>query len=234
MDVVLACVAQAERTGLVLRDLRVVREVMWGAHLRAVRAAWAEDETRKALAQAEAVVLQLESPNHVGKIRLGAQDPRVRPEIIGVLLELAAARAANHTGRKDVEGKVEQYAARLMATWQHASFEDFGRQDEAQTEVATEAETGAEMEAETKASTTGRNWVVANYELQIWAPVFKGMRLASLVLNPKTELAGQLESRLSSLETYLRQAADVVEESVTESKSRRGLDWWRALQSSYV
>ncbi|KAI9725082.1 MAG: hypothetical protein M1812_000358 [Candelaria pacifica] len=119
-DVVMNCIRMFGKTDFVLKDQAVVREVMLGAHMRAQQGSWEELPTRKALAQAEKVVELLENPAHSGGYKVEKHDPRAQPDIIGVVLELAAVRASSHLGGKDEDGKVLTYAERLWATWGNA------------------------------------------------------------------------------------------------------------------
>lgn len=225
MDVLLACVRQARHTGFTLTHVRVVRELVWGAHLRAVRSGWEAEETAKALGQAEAVMVGLEDPALVegeGEKKAGKKTKKVvvvngeeeggsegRPEILGVLLELAAAtRAKGLVGEgegKDEDGKVAFYATRLEAAWKKAVFLKWGGDD---------AQGGNKKE--------GKYWIVANYELMKWAPVWNGIKLALKVLPPGTNVANALKGRLAHVRRYLDRARAVVEKGAVEAESRRG------------
>lgn len=119
-DVVMDCIRRVGKTNYVLKNRDVVREVMLGAHLRAQQAGWEEVPTEKALAQAEQVVELLEDPAHSGGSKVGKMDPRAQPDIIGIVLELAAVRASRHLSGKDEDGKALAYAERLIATWENA------------------------------------------------------------------------------------------------------------------
>ncbi|KAI9707622.1 MAG: hypothetical protein M1836_000583 [Candelina mexicana] len=121
-DVVMDCIRRVGKTNFVLKDQNVVREVVLGAHLRAQQGNWEELPTRKALAQAEQTVELLEDPAHSGGYKVREEDPRAQPDIIGIVLELAAVRASRHLSEKDEDGKVSMYAERLTATWGNADF----------------------------------------------------------------------------------------------------------------
>ncbi|KAI9789506.1 MAG: hypothetical protein M1835_001628 [Candelina submexicana] len=121
-DVVMDCIRRVGKTNFVLKDQNVVREVVLGAHLRAQQGNWEELSTRKALAQAEQTVELLEDPAHSGGHKVREEDPRAQPDIIGIVLDLAAIRASRHLFGKDEDGKVLMYAERLMATWGNADF----------------------------------------------------------------------------------------------------------------
>ncbi|KAI9832091.1 MAG: hypothetical protein M1826_002420 [Phylliscum demangeonii] len=119
--VVLECAKRGAATGLTLADVPLAREVMWGAHTRGQRRAWADpDECRKALVHAESIMRLLEAEEHSGWKELGAPDPRLQPDLVGVLLETAAIYVFCHCDGRDADHKVRDYAERLMAVWPHA------------------------------------------------------------------------------------------------------------------
>ncbi|KAI9847907.1 MAG: hypothetical protein M1837_001424 [Sclerophora amabilis] len=118
-DVVLNCARKVEKTGMALKNVTLVCEVLWGIRAKAIRADWDEETTAKALKQAEQVIDMLEDVDHCGGARRNVGDPRLQPEIIGALLELATARAVKHQGGQDLDGRVRTYTDRLMARWEN-------------------------------------------------------------------------------------------------------------------
>ena len=59
--------------------------------------------------------MQLEDTEHgTGKF-VHSGDPRRRPEVLSVFLELAAVYAYKYQGAKDLDGKVKAYAERLLS-----------------------------------------------------------------------------------------------------------------------
>ncbi|KAI9793428.1 MAG: hypothetical protein M1816_000321 [Peltula sp. TS41687] len=222
--VVVECVKQVARTGLCLTEVRVVREVMWGAHLRGHQheRGW-EDEriTGKALAHAENVERLMEGPLHAGGLEEGMEmvDPRTQPDVVGVLLETAAIKALKHQDGLDGDRKVARYAERLMGCWRNA--DAVGSPEDA-VASAEDAVRGKER----------RVWAAANYELQRWAPVWKGMEIAARIVDPKTEVAEWLKSTLPGVENVLKKNCEVVESSLGRKTGvkRRGLDWYHGLR----
>ncbi len=115
LGAVIQCLQQVEHTGLTLKDEAVLSHVMWALHDLAQRDAWSAEATEKAMKWASLVGLLLETEEHGGGKTRRAGDSRQRPEVIGVVLELAAVRAYKHQGGKDIDGKVKMYTERLLA-----------------------------------------------------------------------------------------------------------------------
>ena len=114
MGSIVLCLQQANHTGMRLDVEEVLEGVVWGLHVTAQRDGWSEESTLKALKAANQVALLLESEEHGGGRHLRQNDPRQRPEVLGVFLELAAVHAYRYLDAKDVDGKVKTYAARLL------------------------------------------------------------------------------------------------------------------------
>lgn len=115
--VILDCARRGEKTGFDLSDYELVRQVLWFFHSKAAVAEFDQDETKKALAWSEQIFELMQLPENCGKGIKGDQlDPRTQPLTVGVLLELAAVKAAKFQDGKDVDGKVEKYAKQLLAT----------------------------------------------------------------------------------------------------------------------
>ena len=116
-ETILECLRRVKDTGFQLDDPEFVTRVMLAMQKRGLDTDWHEHETAKGLRWAEMVVELMESPKHAGsRILAGENDPRLQPEVIGILLELAAVRAVKHLESRDVDGKVAEYGARLLGT----------------------------------------------------------------------------------------------------------------------
>ncbi|KAH8805913.1 hypothetical protein F5884DRAFT_464775 [Xylogone sp. PMI_703] len=115
-DVALECARRVGTTGFSLHDPEIVTELMWQLQKKAADANWSEKQTKQALAWAEMVADLLEDPRHAGSRTVSETDPRILPDVIGVLLQLAAVRASRHLDGKDEDDKVAKYAERLSAT----------------------------------------------------------------------------------------------------------------------
>jgi hypothetical protein len=115
-SVILECARRAAKTGFVLKDVNLVREIMWWIQYKPLSTQWNTATTKKALSMAEETAVLLEDEKHSrGYFLHKFRDPRARPEVVGVLLQLAAAHAKLSSG-KDDDGKVGLYARRFLGT----------------------------------------------------------------------------------------------------------------------
>ena len=114
-DVIMKCLAQVESTGLSLEHKEVLDEAVWGLHTMAREGGWSKDTTAKAIKNAQMLVTQLESKRHGATSEIRPDDPRIRPDVLGLLLELSAVYADKHQGGKDLTGSVYSYAERLLS-----------------------------------------------------------------------------------------------------------------------
>lgn len=111
-SIVNECLRRTESTGLTLGNLRVAREAMWGATLRAVQSEWSQEGIEKAARHAEILWELMHDPRHHQKMH-GTEDAKKRPEILGILVQLSAARARKG-GDKSA---VEKYASFMLSHW---------------------------------------------------------------------------------------------------------------------
>ena len=114
LGVVIQCLYQAELTGMTLKSEPVLRTFLAGLHDLAQESEWQKGAVTKALRDANVVSQLLETKEHGTEGKIRPNDPRVRPEVLGVFLELASVFAWRHDGQKDTEGLVRAYAGRLV------------------------------------------------------------------------------------------------------------------------
>lgn len=107
------CLRRTESTGLSLGNLRVAREVVWGATLRAIQSDWSQKGVEKAAKYAENVWELMHDPRHGEKMH-GMENAKRRPEVLGVLVQLSAARATM-SGDKSA---VEKYVSLMLSYWE--------------------------------------------------------------------------------------------------------------------
>jgi hypothetical protein len=170
-DVILECIRRAGTTGFKSKNPELVQQVLWWFQHKALVSDWSAEETKKALSWAEMLVVLLENPTHSGaKVIQGETDPRVRPEVIGILLQLAAVRASKHLNGKDEDGKVAEYSQKLLGTSL-----DLG---------TPKTETHHELNP----------WISKA------VPVLQGIRVARTALDPASKVAKDLKERSAELE----------------------------------
>jgi hypothetical protein len=114
-EVILECLLRAEDTGMQLKEPVFATRVMLAIQQRALDTDWHEHELAKALKWAELVVVMMEEPKYAGsRVLAGKDDPRLQPQVIGILLELASVKAVKYLEGRDVDGKVAEYSTRLL------------------------------------------------------------------------------------------------------------------------
>ncbi|PLN81598.1 hypothetical protein BDW42DRAFT_168658 [Aspergillus taichungensis] len=120
LGIVLDCARQAEKTGLYLNNPLFVEQIFLSLHKKALLAEFKGPELTKAAELATQFVSLMDSPEH--HQASPSLDPRKRPLVSAVLLELNAARAVEEHNRHDQDGLVRLYAERLFGTWVYAQF----------------------------------------------------------------------------------------------------------------
>jgi hypothetical protein len=107
------CLHMVDRTGLSLKNDTVLEALLLAIRRRASTGGFQRIATTAALKYGTEVADLLETEEHGTARVLGANDPRTRPQVIGLFLELVAANVQS-TGGKDVDGVVKSYAQKLL------------------------------------------------------------------------------------------------------------------------
>jgi hypothetical protein len=198
-DITVESARMVARTGFELKDLNLVREVFFWIQYRPISLEGEPKNIKrvtKALLKAEHVAILLEDEKHSGGMLHGDTDPRIRPEVIGVLLELAAMRASLR-GAKDEDGKVEMYAQRLLST--------LGR--------------GVDLRQELQGA---REWDKRSALLCYLTPIIYGMREAVKILEPGSETVQHLKERLPALSKMADVERELLMQEIPEGSSPLG------------
>ncbi|KAL2040530.1 hypothetical protein N7G274_006509 [Stereocaulon virgatum] len=205
IGVVVDCLRRVERTGMGLWDVRVAREVMWGVLGKCVQSEWSEEGVESGRKLAEVVWELCFDPKHVPKM-VGLEDPKKRPEIAGVLVQMYAAKAVMFEGSKDEGGAVEKWVQLMLRVW-----------------------------GNTKVGVKERDWNDANYQLTMWAPVWHGILMAQKLLGAQSPLGQELGAKLQELESVIQQARLVLSEHPHQDGNiRRGLKVYNQLSQVSV
>lgn len=186
LDVILECARRVHDTGFQLRDRGLVNTLAFLIYRNAMASDGDVGETKKALSWVEMVSVLLEDEKHAGNHEVSSKDdPRGSPELVGILLGLSAIRAARHLDGKDQEGKVAEYATRLLS-------------------IPTDLKP-----TETSSSTLA-DVRDASHWLALAIPVAHGMRVAQTVLGPASEVTKSLETKRTELEGTISQQRDFI------------------------
>lgn len=194
-DVLLECARRVSETGFELKDFHVVREIMWQIQYKALSHDWSPAQTKKAFGNAQQLANLLDDERHSSGNRItGPTDPRARPEVIGILLELAAVQA-KISGSEEDRLNVEVYARRLLAVLPDGfNLDEYDDQ--------SEGDAGAPV-----------------HTLRFSSTILYGMREASKVLGPASEEAELLNQKSNELARLVKSVSDLAMQSPGDAKS---------------
>jgi hypothetical protein len=194
-DIILECARRVSDTGFELKGPEVVVEIMWQLQFKAAQNYWDAKDTKQALSWAETITELLEDRRHAGgKITEPGNDPRVRPEVIGVLLQLSAVWVTRWQNGKDEDGKVARYMARLLKS--PASIQP----DSTRTDIFS-----------------------ANGYLAYMVPVLHGLKLAAQILGSVDGLAELTAELEDSIDGQRKRLLDVGYTQTLDGRKHRGL-----------
>ena len=195
------CLRRVESTGFALCHIEVGREVMRGAVYKAIQNGWSEEGVEKAVKYAQNIWELMFDPRHT-EDQTAESDPKRRSDVIGVLVQLHAAKAFMFGDRKDQENLVEKYATMMLTWW-----------DNAELEVKQE------------------DRFDASKKLLMWAPVWHGMKMACQVLEAGSpQLAAKLSANLTKdLEPLIQKTQAILSAHPPQTGSRRGLKMYEDL-----
>lgn len=187
LGVILECAKQADKTGLYLNRTALVQRLFFELHRKAQRGDFQDPALSKALRLANQAVTLMESPEHT---QLDPEeDPKRKPFVVGVLLELHAARALNLLEGKDEGGSVRTYAMRLLGTWSNGNFKR-----------------------------SAKTWPEVDMRLQEIVPVYNGLKLALQVpeIAVDKSLHSDLRVRMNDLNMSIATSKKVAPENVKQ------------------
>lgn len=209
MGVVHDCLRRVESTGISLSDIRVAREVMRGAILKAEQDSWSQEGVERGVKYAEDIWALMFSPRHSEKMT-SHQDPKKRPEIIGILLLMHASKSVLFHQAKDEEGKVSRYAELLLAHWSNMH---------------------SDLKHNSPDIKEEDRWNAANHDLLIWAPVVRAIRFSLQILGPESRIGRLLKERLKGeLDPLVKGARWALGEHGTEGGvKKRGVQMFEQL-----
>ncbi|KAI4213111.1 MAG: hypothetical protein LQ351_004265 [Letrouitia transgressa] len=198
--IILECLRRMEKTGMVLADLEVARAVMWGGMKRCMQSDWAEQGLEAAERYLNSVWNLMEDERHVKKeIQRTKKDPRMRPEIVGVMLQVQAARRALY-GEGAEKESVQRSAEILLASWDNI-----------------------------EADVDELDWNDANWKLMMWGPIWHGIKMALGFLGESPLRMKLENKMTKDLEPKIQKAREVVLACAPQPEKRLGLSVYEAL-----
>jgi hypothetical protein len=108
------CLYMVDRTGLSLKNNNILEALLLAVRRRASKNDFSKPATQVALKHGSEIADLLETEQHGTAKVLALDDPRIRPQVIGLFLELAAVNAQLNGG-KDDSGVVKSYAQKLLS-----------------------------------------------------------------------------------------------------------------------
>lgn len=191
IGVMIRCAELHDKTGFSLRDPVIFKEFLLASHKRAANVEFKGEQVDKALKQAERVIFMLGAKEHKPALKPDEIDPRRRPETVGILLELAAARAANNLGGVDENGAVEDYVTKVLALWVNG---DYSKKD---------------------------HWRDASKQVESLTPLWNGLRESLRVDSVREgKYAGLVKKQIEELDRVLKEAKAVIEAEAGDKKTR--------------
>jgi len=198
LDVLIECARCAAQTGFVLKERELVQLYMFFIHEEALRSGWDVEKTKQALSRCQIIVKLLEDMKHMPDVS-DEYPPNRDPLVIGILLEMAAVRAAQAKNLfqfpkpdgepqapeslTDIEklkmgDRVPKYAERFLAS---------------QLDTITPP-------AKEDAETPEKYYHACNQYLNKLIPVVHGIRVAQKVIDPKSPFTASLKLQQIRLE----------------------------------
>ena len=217
IDVILECARRGSNSAFLLRSYASATEIMWQLQHKAVGSNWAATETEKAFSWAESISNLLEDPQHSGgKVVDAERDVRVQPSVIGILLQLSAARAILFQGGEDCDGKVAQYTARLLGSpaIHMLKFENWQQRFQ-----ASQRQYVADLDIDERV----HDPIASNEYLTQSAPVLHGLKLALKISGPVEGLKNlevELEDSIAAQRITMLENAFV---TTSDGQQLRGL-----------
>lgn len=188
------CLERVRGTQLGLWEVGVAKEMLWTAMKKSQSGGWTKGAVEKALKKANTVWAMMQDPRHRFTKEKGTIDPMRSIAVVGVMLQLHAAKVLRSRNKNDTDGKVQEFVDRLLAIWSEEDLHE------------------ANLE-----------WNFANNKLLDLAPVWHGIKMAQQVLGQNHSRSEELANKLEVIEKFLQKARDVVLAHQPEGQIRRGL-----------
>lgn len=191
--ILIEAVRRASRTGFVLHDTRIVREVMWACINKALLGGDGAASSIKAASYAANICDALEQDEHCGRpdqrakdVMVRHGDPRRQPDIIGAQLYLTAQYADRYQDGIDAGDQVKKLTLRLVPNLTNDPHVSRTKKPE---------------------RLPGKE---AEYQLHRWSPVLKGLMLSEKILRSKLPSADIVRQSIADLEAKTKSWRETV------------------------
>lgn len=184
---IMECLRQTDKTGLALHELTLAKRLMHRALDRACEGGWTEEAVEKGLKMADSVWIMMQDPKHTAPDG-SAEDPTRSPLILGVMLQLHAAKVVMFQGGNDTKGKVAEYTQRLLSSWDKLDFSN------------------------------ANNDTFPNMRIREWAPIWHGMKITRKFSGLTKEVGDELDIRTKEIGSAIKSVIDKVRSVTTTSQ----------------
>lgn len=221
------CAELAQRTDFRLCYHEITKWMFLGCHDRATATKFQGDDLLSAAKQAEDMALLMEKEEHCGgKLPKDGKDMRQSLMVVGVLLELAAAKSIQNHGKKDIDGKVASYTRRALAL-SEAGFDGIASESAVKPDPADPEASEPSSESRASRSLMPRK---GNFVIR-YSPLWHGMKLASEVDGAiSADIQASFNDRFKSLEQALKKTVAEIR-SATEHQPKYALAMYDKLKS---
>ncbi|KAF8851367.1 hypothetical protein BDZ45DRAFT_631770 [Acephala macrosclerotiorum] len=202
-DVLLECLRRGSETGITLSSRNFATTIITQFHRKAVDSDFNPQETKKAFSWAEQAAVLMENPEHAGNTNLaGEDDPRTSPEVIGILLDLAAVNCSKNLSGKDEDNKVASYAEKFLNT---------------------------PVALKPVPDVKGRDGYGLNRWLWTGVPILHSLNLAQSILGPKSKYADELRSRAATVGAQVEDCKTRLEQWKRKNRHLYGTELYKKL-----
>lgn len=195
-DILLELIRQASRTGFTLGKYDRGCQAMGAMSRKAYNSNWDAGDIDKALRWSEQLLDFMEHPVHIQKAESTTLKPERQPDVIGRVLELAAMKASRHEDGKDLDGRVESLARRVLSSYSNLK-----------PLPPTAEPDNPRPTMNLKILYAHNGWLTAI------TPLLNGMKVAQRVLGSTSEVAVELGEKAAELEKDVHASYEILANS---------------------
>ena len=225
LGIVMECARRVEDTGLGMGKLGVVSEVMWAIVDRVNSASasgkggWNDPKTLDEAARTVMAVWEMTREQEHNKLRKdNSKSPRRAPEIVGVVLQVLAARALIQPSSMSpiMKAEVEKFARRIV----RLPLDKTSHKPDSPTTIDN-APTDAVDEKPDPATVNARSKLLRH------APIWHALSLAKRLFQEDKKLLGRLSVKQDQVEDVIEDAVRTIGETGDGTESRAQSMWAR-------
>ncbi|RAL12755.1 uncharacterized protein BO97DRAFT_54231 [Aspergillus homomorphus CBS 101889] len=203
--------AKAKDSGFSLKSPSLVQKIFFELHLRAQQAEFKGRDVDRMLRLGEQFINLMALPRHENPSP--ASDAKRRPAVVGVMLELSAARALHKFAGKDEDHLVHDYSHRLLACMRHLKL------DMKASNLSLPKGIAQAVPLDKLEKIRERKYLTVDRQLEQNVPIYHALQLARKVaIDP--ELSKALEEQANRLDKWIQIQKDAAPEKIKASPTR--------------